>query len=257
MKLHKLIFQTLIFLLPTQLALHFWPDWAFVSGIRVDYLAPTIYLTDILLFLLISLWLIEDRSLSEFNKIKRGVKYVLVGLIFFGLVNILTSSAALLSLYKWIKVLEFLAFSFYIYVNYKELLELLRTPLSFAIIYSALIAIMQFLLQRTIGGLFYLLGERSFTSLTPGIALFNFFGKALLRPYGTFGHPNALGGFLLVAVFMLLVQRKNLLNWIAICLGSIVLFLTFSQNVSFAFFAGVILLLLRNKKEWGRVKNIT
>lgn len=54
--LQKRTFQTLVFLLPTQLAFHFWPSWSYVYGIRIDYLAPAVYLTDIvLLFLLITL----------------------------------------------------------------------------------------------------------------------------------------------------------------------------------------------------------
>ena len=47
-KVYHLLFQIFIFLLPTQLAYHFWPNWALVYGIRVDYLAPAVYLTDIL-----------------------------------------------------------------------------------------------------------------------------------------------------------------------------------------------------------------
>jgi len=43
--------------MPTQLALHFWPSWAHVFGIRVDYLAPTLYLTDLLLIVLIITWI--------------------------------------------------------------------------------------------------------------------------------------------------------------------------------------------------------
>ncbi len=254
MKLQKIIFQTLIFFLPTQVALHFWPDWALVSGIRVDYLAPTIYFTDLLVFLLLFLWIFQIKVLS-IKYLAFSIKIVLIFGVVFVVVNIVGAEIPVLAFYKWIKVLEFLVLGFYVYKN-KECLKLFKTPLSLAVIYSSFIAVGQFVLQRTVGGPFYFLGERSFTSLTPGIALFNFFGKSYLRPYGTFGHPNALGGFLLVAVFILLVQKKSILNWVAICFGIIVLFLTFSQNVWFAFFAGVTLLLLRNRKEWGSIKTI-
>lgn len=76
-------------------------------------------------------------------------------------------------------------------------------PLSFSLIFFSLIGTTQFLLGRTIGGPFYLLGERVFSLATPGISLFTLFGKEYLRAYSTFPHPNALSGYFLVAVLIL------------------------------------------------------
>ncbi len=39
-------------LLPTQLGKHFFFPVSFIAGVRIDYLAPTLYTTDILFFLL-------------------------------------------------------------------------------------------------------------------------------------------------------------------------------------------------------------
>src|SRR5579872_1357131 len=44
----KIIFYLFIFLLPTQFGKHFWLDFSYVLGQRVDYLSPTLYTTDIL-----------------------------------------------------------------------------------------------------------------------------------------------------------------------------------------------------------------
>jgi hypothetical protein len=44
------------FLLPTQLGKHFFLDFSFINGIRIDYLAPTIHVTDILALLIIALY---------------------------------------------------------------------------------------------------------------------------------------------------------------------------------------------------------
>src|SRR5260221_1150 len=52
--LQNKLFTLFIVLLPVQLGLHFWPDWALVSGIRVDYLAPVIYLTDLIVIALLA-----------------------------------------------------------------------------------------------------------------------------------------------------------------------------------------------------------
>jgi O-antigen ligase len=58
-KIHRLLFYILILLLPAQLAKHFWPPFSFVSGIRIDYLSPTIYLTDIIILGILIIWGIE------------------------------------------------------------------------------------------------------------------------------------------------------------------------------------------------------
>src|SRR6266516_3919214 len=48
----KLLGFTLLLFLPTQCGKHFWPDYAIVLGLRIDYLSPTFYFTDFLIFLL-------------------------------------------------------------------------------------------------------------------------------------------------------------------------------------------------------------
>src|SRR5581483_7422034 len=50
--LEKLLFFLSILFLPSQLGKHFWPTFSYVEGIRIDYLSPTLYLTDVLIGLL-------------------------------------------------------------------------------------------------------------------------------------------------------------------------------------------------------------
>ena len=57
MRLHQKLFWLLILLLPVQLGRHFWPDFSFVLGLKIDYLSPTFYLTDLLVLMILSLWL--------------------------------------------------------------------------------------------------------------------------------------------------------------------------------------------------------
>lgn len=251
MKLHLRIFQLFILLIPIQLGLHLWPWWALVSGIRVDYLSPTIYLTDLVFLFLVTAWVLEEKpKLGKY-------KFLFLGLGIFATINTLFASGVLLSFFKWIKVLEFFVLSLYVFSNKKTLLELIKTPLSLSIVYTFFIAFFQILLQRTIGGALYFFGERSFTASTPGISLINFFGRAVMRPYATFSHPNSLAGFVLIGVFLLLTAKsKSLLDRVAIVLGTGTIFLTFSQNAWVAFFVMLILVLLREKKRWGSVKKI-
>jgi len=89
-----------LLLLPTQLGKHFFLHFSYLSGIRVDYLAPTVYLLDVIIFLLaiVNLKIV----LKFFNN-----KMVLSGL-FLLLINIIFSQLPEISFYWFIKIIEFL-----------------------------------------------------------------------------------------------------------------------------------------------------
>ncbi len=207
-KLEKTLFQILIFLLPTQLAYHFWPNWAFVGGIRVDYLAPTIYLTDCILIIIFFLWFQE--KLTNKKKVKNFSFPTFVLVFLFSLVNILAAQNYQAALFKWIKIYE-LIFFVYIVIDKKKLLqkELIFKPLALAVIFTSVLALIQFFLQKTVGGVFYFFGERSFSASTPGIAKAVYFGKELMRPYSSFPHPNVLAGFTTASTLFLLRIKGN------------------------------------------------
>ena len=50
--INKTLSILFLLLLPTQLGKHFFFDFSYLSGVRVDYLAPTVYLLDVTVFLL-------------------------------------------------------------------------------------------------------------------------------------------------------------------------------------------------------------
>src|ERR1035437_3777462 len=50
------LFYLLVLFLPTQFGKHFWPNFSFVFGLRLDYLSPTIYLTDVFIVLIFILY---------------------------------------------------------------------------------------------------------------------------------------------------------------------------------------------------------
>lgn len=221
-KFEKVLTAVLIFLIPTQLALHLWPSWAFVFGIRVDYLAPTIYLTDILVFILLVL---------NFKNLLKFKKYIF-WLAMFAFVNIYFSTLPFVSLFKWLKVFEYILFA--ISISSKKInLNILY----YSAIFFSLIGILQFLLGHTIGGLLYWLGERSFNLSTPGIALVKISGQDFLRAYSTFPHPNALAGYLGICLLLLKDEKKKFgLLIIAICF-----LLTFSLTAFLAVIAVIVL----------------
>ncbi|RLC32777.1 hypothetical protein DRH13_01120 [Candidatus Woesebacteria bacterium] len=205
----KLTFQLLILLLPTQLALHFWPNWAYVYGFKIDYLSPTLYLTDILVIILLVLWSIQyflnRTTVKKRKKDKRPYFLAVILLVGFLGINIYFAKNSWVALYKWIKVGEFVLIGLFVArVKNFKFNSWIAKPLSFSLIVVSAIAFVQFALQRTIGGSLFFLGERSFSVITPGIATFSLLGRELLRPYSVFPHPNVMAGFLGTSFILLL-----------------------------------------------------
>ena len=266
--MHRYFFYTLILFLPTQLGYHFWPLWATVLGRRVDYITPTLYATDILIILVVGLWVIEFyirhkfiifnlQFLSRFQWIKQhGIIFLLVIMI---LGNVFTASNRPAAVYAWIKVVEFILLGWYI-VKTKPSIAVITTLLSIGVFYASSLAIVQFFLQHSVGGMMWYMGERTFTAGTPGIARFHLCQpftescQLLLRPYAAFPHPNVLGGFLAVALpFIIFNQTKKwtVFKILIIVFGVIALFLTFSRSawMGMGLGSGVAYLVISQKKK--------
>lgn len=119
------IFLLLIFLLPTQLGKHFWPEWSLVNGIRVDYLSPTIYVTDILIIALFILTIfskaqsVKRKAQNYSLKLKRFLPVVFF--VLYLLLQAFFPSLSPLSLIKLMKIMEILVFAYLVkmYVNKK------------------------------------------------------------------------------------------------------------------------------------------
>ena len=236
-KLEKLLFLAIIFFIPSQLGKHFWPNFSFISGIRIDYLSPTIYFTDLLILALLILVFIKSFRNGILNKWFENTKFqkMLFLLSSFLAVNTLLSQNIFLSFYYFLKLIEFSLFAYIVVIFISKVgKKELSLTISFAIILQSVISIVQYINQRSIEGVFYFLGERSFSGATPGIANASIDGSLLLRAYGTFSHPNVLGGFLLLFMVFLLFNIKNkktesILPIAAIIIGSSALILTFSR----------------------------
>lgn len=227
--LEKLFFYSLLLLIPTQLAFHFWPDFALVFGIRIDYLSPAFYLTDLLILFLSLVWFVNSKK--QKGPILNKSKILFIFIILFAIINTFFSSSIYVTLFKWLKIGEF--YLFYLYVKNRvqitdkdKIVRLLLISSSF----FSIIGILQFFLKSTVSPLFHVLGERVFNITTPGIALVNIWGISYMRAYSTFSHPNSLAGFLgVILIFSLLAKKtKTVLDKTAIFLMSLCLLLTFS-----------------------------
>lgn len=233
--------QTFLFLLilflPVQLGKHFWPDFSFLLGIRVDYLSPTLYITDIFAGLLFISWLVKKIKNKQFNRPSLpGYIFLCIFLYFF--LTVIISEHLLNGLYHLLKFLEFVFISYYVtlYISTEKRFETIVTYLSCGVIFSSILAVCQFINQGSIGSFLYYLGERSFSSQTPGIANASVDGQLILRPYATFPHPNVLAGFLLtviILVFFQISQQKTKIKQLiyvgTLLLGTSALLLTMSR----------------------------
>lgn len=225
--LHRNLFLVLCLLLPVQLGNHFWPNFAYVMGLRIDYLSPTIYLTDLLVAAILGLWIWERISRIGLSGVLRIAYYVLrnywwvLAVFVYLLIGSLLAQNPGAGLYKFAKIVEFSLLALYVAKNRYQL-SVISYQLSLAVIFSSLLAITQFVAQSSLGGVFWWLGERTFTVATPGIAKAVVNSELLLRPYATFPHPNALAGFLLVGLILTLpylFRKQKLLVMSALALS--------------------------------------
>ncbi len=213
------LISLLSFLLPTQIGIHFNNFDSTVYGFKIDYLIPTLYLTDIVALIIIL-----------FGMFKFVVKrvHLLYALVFvaFVLVNIYVSDNNVPSIYKWLKAMEmFLLGVVILKTKHLDPFKHFVKPLSYSVFVICLLGLAQYINKASIGGVMYFLGEREFLFSDPNIAPY---------PYSTFSHPNSFAGFLLVFGIFLLQYRKKFeikYFWTVSLLVVINLILTNSLNV--------------------------
>lgn len=230
LKINSILLLGFIFLLPTQFGKHFFFDFSYLSGVRVDYLAPTIYLIDVVFFFLL---LINFKLV--FRSFWQKQWLVILGLL---AINLSVSHSQLISLYQYLRIFELLSVYFIFKAN-----KLPNKWVLIALLISAFIqlplVLAQLIAKHSIQGIFYFLGERYFHLSTPGIAKASLMGVEFLRPYGTFSHPNSLAGFYLFLYFFVLTNNKFnkyiYLKNIFLLISSILVLLSFSKIIIITF----------------------
>jgi len=224
--INRIFFFLFIFLLPSQLGKHFFPPFSYINGVRVDYLSPTVYLTDVIVFFLL---IFNFRKVIDFFKNKKLI-FCLVLL----LMSIFFARNQMVALYKFIKVIEFIiVFSITRIIFSKINKKTVLTVFSLTGLLQLILVFFQLIYKQSVQGVFYFLGERLFSLSTPGIAKASLNGIEFLRPYGTFSHPNSLAGFFLLLYFFVLTKKcfnKYLfLKYFNLFVFSILIFISFSK----------------------------
>lgn len=220
------LYFLIVLFLPTQFGRHFWPDFSFVSGLRVDYLSPTLYVTDILTILLFIFWCLPN--LKKIITLKISPPFFLVALSIFLLAGIFISNSRPAGMYGILKLAEFSFLGFYTARNISNLRQIVYA-LSIGLSFESILAIAQYFNQSSLNSIFYFVGERTFNSQTPGIANASLNGSLVLRPYATFSHPNVLAAYMVLSMTLILFYIRNKFKYPLLLLGTIALFLTLSR----------------------------
>ena len=231
-----------VFLLPTQLSFHFWPEFSLVFGLRVDYLSPAIFLTDILFVALFVPWFFNQKA-----KVLKDIRNTGMVLIFSLLViflNLIFSTEFWLSLIKSLKLVELVLIAYYVKKR-SDIFSIhsVGVALLFSSMFFVVIGILQVVKGATLGGIFYWLGERAFAVTTPGIAITNLLGGNILRIYSTFPHPNSLAGFF-GAVLIFLLFNKIQINGFIIFFGYVLIAFSLFLSFSLSAYIGLIAVFL-------------
>lgn len=231
--------------MPTQFGKHFWPNFSFVYGIRVDYLSPTFYFTDFLIILILIFFIFENRrNINKFLNLRKNlIKIELLFLTFLILITgIINSISPLAGVYGLIKLTEVLFLISYTAKNFRNANKnIVFSCIVFGVFFESVLTILQYLNQGSLGGILYYLGERSFNAQTPAIANASVGGNLIMRPYATFSHPNVLSAYLFVFMYLIIVWMKrqvlgfkNKIAYVVLFLGTLSLILTMSRVAIFA-----------------------
>lgn len=236
-----------IFLLPSQFGKHFFLDFSYINGVRIDYLAPAIYLTDILgLGLVVLYW----KHVWEVVKEHRQV--VACTLVFFSMQGFNVQHPVLI-IGLMLKIYEiFLILSLFSSIKIPNRLFYFASIAGASV--QLALATAQLKLGTAIQGVFYFLGERAMSLSTPGIAKASLQGEEFLRPYGTFSHPNSMGGFYLLLLAWTLSRRptndqETYLRLALLALSSMLILLSFSKAAIIAGLVIFVIYLWQNRKN--------
>ncbi len=244
-KIEQFIFYFLIFAIPFQTRKLLWQqNWYFN-----EYQAIFIYGTDILMLVLFAFWLFRRPKL----RVDR-YDYLLLAFVVVSAFSIKNSSSHILSVWNVLKLIEFVLFYFYIksYAVYKFGFSRSLFALIAGGVFQSVVAILQFWKQSSLGLRYF--GESPLGPDLSGIASFyDFYGRKVIRAYGTTPHPNILAAYLFLAIFAFyftylyyhIYHRKevyhpklNIFLLASYPLMLLALFYTFARVMIFAWLAG-------------------
>lgn len=244
-----------IFLLPTNLFVHFLHDSAYVTGIFSDYLLVKAYASEITVWIYAlsvvvstqKLWIKRRLGLKMILKSKAGAILVFLLTAFVG--RQLLSAYPLVGVWNLLEWLEvpvlFIALHDHWRLYGKEFTKVFRLALILTILFQSAIGLGQFFRQATWFG-FRFFGEPSFGTALNLAKITAKGGAELILPYGTTAHPNLLGGYIAVLCSILVWIRsqaggrsRSTIQFVTLITASIMVFFTHSLTAVATLIIGV------------------
>lgn len=244
-KLHEILFYIFLFLIPFQTRIIFNSNQAYIGSYFSYDLALYLYLSDIILIPCLVSWLIFDKP-----KIDRIFVYILafISLILITLFHVKRVDLAWFHVFKWV---ELLGLVLYLKDHLKRLnLKLVLGVIVLAGILQAGLGLYQFHVQHDFNLGFT--GEYISSMGTPGLSTIDIGNNKLIRAYGTFPHPNVLGGFLVFALIsaLILVSRETLKNKIFVSCATYILLLGLFVSFSRTAWLGAGIVMVGSMVYW-------
>lgn len=207
--INHLLVSALIFAIPSNLFFILTEKYSYVNGLRIDYLLPKFYLSDIIIFTLIT-WVILSQQII-FPKIKYQKNILLIVATFSFFIFQLFAKETQIVAWQIFKILEMAILVFILNKIWPKLKsKIVLISLNLVLIFQSIIGILQFINQKSVAG-YWLLGEPNLSKQI-GLAKQVIFGQNLTLPYGTTAHPNVLAGFIVILLIlnMILLKKSNL-----------------------------------------------
>jgi len=257
--LEKILFYLLVFCLPfqTRKIVYQW------GGDFNEWTSIYLYLTDILLVFIFLLWILrkkKQRFLKEPLKLikLKSSSFWLVAFLFISLISLIQARNLQIGFYYWAKLLEMIGLFFYLKYNFKELFSFKKLTYVFIAsgLFQSIIIFGQYIQQKSLGLKF--LTESPLSPEISGVAKIVVNGVKIIRPYGTFPHPNVLAVFFLICIFFLyflwLRKEHSFKNYIFLSISFFflffALFLTYSRlTMSVLILSSIIYFILLFKKH--------
>ncbi len=251
--MHKLqigLFYILVALLPINLGKHFIVGSAFVKGHLIDYLVPTVWLTDLIIFMLLVIWMFS----GGLKEIFRESRFRLFFLFLLALLpSVIIAENLLASAFFYILLVLRVFFVFFVIskISIKTEFSMITRVFAGSVIFLSFVAFLQWFLQSSVFSSYLFFGEQPYNMFSTNIALTNFFGELKIPPYSIFRHPNIFGGFLSVLLvwifYRVFYEKAGFFYKLSFFVGTVALFLTSSEVAMASLILGVLFVSLIRK----------
>ena len=212
-----------------------------MAGIPVDYLSPTLYILDVVWLV----WLVARVAGGETQQLKVSKWWVLLALV-----NILAAQNKWAAVEGWGRWLEWWTVVSAVAGQKDYIKQKLLTIIPLWILVEAGLSLAQVVGGGSVGGVFWLMGERRFSLNSIGAALWSVEGAEWVRAAGTFSHPNSVAGFtILVAAWWWTVKSSwgktrigRAVGWATMLGSGMIIVLAASRTVWLLAVAGALLI---------------